>query len=184
LAPEDFDIHTEKHTFGDFFCLCPSFEPTRKFGVCVCSGALLFCCDKNVACGNSLMTVNGYVQVSAKWSRDGVLAVLGGCCLHDRLRNGSIRGTSSSSTCGLEAVDLIHQPLTIEFNAGGDSEQQPPSPAFQGQAYILCCFSDCLQIPHAKWCLSFCCVFGKPEQILLTRVRYQWAFLKVSKLVA
>jgi hypothetical protein len=42
LAPEDFDIHTEKHTFGDFFCLCPSFEPTRKFGVCVCVQALCF----------------------------------------------------------------------------------------------------------------------------------------------
>jgi hypothetical protein len=162
LAAEDFDIHTEEHTFGGSFCLCPSFEPTRKSGVCVCSGALLFCCYKNVACGRNLMTVNGYVQVSAKWSRDGVLAVLGGCCLHDRLRNGSIRGTSFSSTCGLEAVDLIHQHLTIEFNAGGDSEQQPPSPAFQRQPYILCSFSDCLQIPHAKWCLSFCCVFGKP----------------------
>jgi hypothetical protein len=148
--------------------VCSSIQKLGFLGACepFCwwqrFGALLFCCYKNVACGSNLMTVNGYVQVSAKWSRDGVLAVLGGCCLHDRLRNGSIRGTSFSSTCGLEAVDLIHQHLTIEFNAGGDSEQQPPSPAFQRQPYILCSFSDCLQIPHAKWCLSFCCVFGKP----------------------
>jgi hypothetical protein len=148
--------------------VCSSIQKLGFLGACepFCwwqrFGALLFCCYKNVACGSNLMTVNGYVQVSAKWSRDGVLAVLGGCCLHDRLRNGSIRGTSFSSTCGLEAVDLIHQHLTIEFNAGGDSEQQPPSPAFQRQPYILCSFSDCSQIPHAKWCLSFCCVFGKP----------------------
>ncbi len=46
LAAEDFDIHTEEHTFGGSFCLCSSFEPTRKFGVfvcvCVCVQALCF----------------------------------------------------------------------------------------------------------------------------------------------
>lgn len=42
LAAEDFDIHTEEHTFGGSFCLCPSFEPTRKSGVSVCVQALCF----------------------------------------------------------------------------------------------------------------------------------------------
>ncbi len=144
-------ISIQKNTHSGVLSVCVQVLSRRVnlvcVCVCVCSGALLFCCDKNVASGSNLMTVNGYVQVSAKWSRDGVLAVLGGCCLHGRLRNGSIRGTSSSSTCGLEAVDLIHQRLTIEFNAGGDSKQQPPSPAFQRQPYILCSFSDCLQSP-------------------------------------
>ncbi len=87
--------------------------------------------EKHVACRSFLLTVNGCVQVSAKWSRGVALAVLVGC-LYDRLCNGPI-GDPRSSACSPEAA-LVQRSI-IKFSCAGESQQQQqPSPAFQRQS--------------------------------------------------
>ncbi len=64
-------ISIQKNTHSGVLFVCVEVLSRRVNLECVCVrvclGALHFCCDKNVACSNNLMTVNGYVQVFAKW---------------------------------------------------------------------------------------------------------------------
>jgi hypothetical protein len=115
----------------------------------VCSGALLFCCDKNVACGSKLTMVNGCVQVSAKWSRDGELAVLG---LHASMTDYAMGPSVVPASPRLVALRQSTSSTNVLLSSSMQEETQdnnPQAPHFKGN-HISCAPSQTVCKSHMQ----------------------------------